>query len=468
MRAVPAIRSKMGDTVYYLTHLSGRELSHIVRPVRDSDVWANATMEERIQRDLNEKRVLEEIVPYIANHPDRFWGSIIVLAERGQLVFEKFTDIVRDTPLAYASSASSMGFLTQLGGEMIALDGQHRWLAVHHAITSGDDLGPLQRQVNDDQMAVIVIEFESAEKTRRLFNKVNRHAKPTSKTDDILLSEDDGYAIVTRWMLEPSRKGAFADLELPDGKTRSLVDWRKNSLGRGSAHLTTLKTLYEASKEILSTQPHRFPVSVFDEKRNPCRPDEKLLEEAHDFLQDWWETTIANIPILNDVGRGALVTDELRTIRFSDDDPRTLLLRPVGQAVMARALVLAQKNAQSMNMPFNLATTAARVAQVNWSASPQNYFRDNIIRPDGTVNVRNESQTMAANLVAYLIGHEYMTEPLVRSIWAAWNADSGRLVHGEAGQILTDAQIEAALAALPDDEAEARRPIDLPAPISAV
>ena len=50
--------------------------------------------------------------------------------------------------------------------------------------------------------ACCFIESRDGQKTRRIFNKVNRHAKPTGRSDNIITSEDDGYALVTRRLLD--------------------------------------------------------------------------------------------------------------------------------------------------------------------------------------------------------------------------------------------------------------------------
>lgn len=466
MKAVPAIRSKMGETVYYQTHLTGRELSHIVRPVRDSDVWANGSIDERIQRELDDTRVIRELVPYITKHKDRFWGSIIVLAEKGQLDFEPITKVVRDTPRAYQQSVEAMGFLTQLGGEMIALDGQHRWLATHTAITSSDELGPFQRKINDDQMAVIVIEFESAEKTRRIFSKVNRHAKATGRSDNILLSEDDGFAIVARALLDKNRGGLLADVELPDGGTRPLVNWKSTTLSRTMRHLTTLSAVYEITRTILTSQGAKYSEKDWDERRNPVRPSDDKLDEAFDFALSWWTSLVAELPILRDVHAGLLDLDAIRAIRFDDDHPQTLLLRPVGQIALAKGVVAAMENARLAEKHLSLSEALRRASRINWSASPNNYFRDSIVRPNGAMSARSEAYMLAAGLIAYLIGDEYMTDDQRRGIWMAWNEARGKLVRRADGSTMTDDEIAAELSKSDAATARARQPEPLPTPPS--
>ena len=254
MKALPAIKSQMGSISYYQTTLTAKELIANVRAAKETDQWAGASIEERHQREINHKRVSEEIVPYLANHPDRFFGSFIVLVERESVTFEPLEDIVGKIPVAYKDAVGAMGFLTVEAGQHIALDGQHRLVALREAIESSEDLGPYQHQVGSDRVSVIVIEFRDNQTTRRIFSKVNRNAKPTSRADNILLDEDDGYAIVTRRLIA----GSTEDIDAPlgpvtiNGRLYELVNWRSNTLSKRLRELTTISAVYETVRAILA------------------------------------------------------------------------------------------------------------------------------------------------------------------------------------------------------------------------
>src|SRR5436190_6567139 len=84
----PCIVGRMGSTTYYETTMSGRELASSVRPAKETDAWATASIEERMQRKFDMKRIRETIVPYLAQHPDRFFGSLIVLVPKGSIEYE--------------------------------------------------------------------------------------------------------------------------------------------------------------------------------------------------------------------------------------------------------------------------------------------------------------------------------------------------------------------------------------------
>ncbi|MFN6065740.1 MAG: DNA sulfur modification protein DndB, partial [Pseudanabaena sp.] len=152
------------------------------------------SIEDRLQREPDIKRVKEEIAPYLADSKDRFFGAMIVLVYKGEVYFEGLKDwISSKAPRAYQSVAEHIGILTIDGGSLIMLDGQHRLLALEKVIR-GEVTGDYREDIPNDDVCVIFIHHEGNEKTRRIFNKVNRYAKPTSRGDNIITSEDDRSA----------------------------------------------------------------------------------------------------------------------------------------------------------------------------------------------------------------------------------------------------------------------------------
>ena len=433
MKAVPAIKARMGSTTYYETKLTARELTATVRPAREVDKWASKSIEERMQRDLNFRRIMEEIVPYLAKHPDRLFGSVIVLVPEGGLEFEPLTDVVGKVPGAYRSAVEAMGFLTAEHGETVALDGQHRLVALREVITSASTLGPFQPVVGDDEISVIVVEFESNEKTRRIFNKVNRNAKPTGRSDNILLSEDDGNAIVARMLVDQDSPLAAVEI---DGKLQELVNWKSNTLSKRMKELTTISAVYDTVREILGY----YKFKGFDEKTAQVRPQQKELDRAHDVVSEWWEKMLTTVDTFKD----ALANpDEVTDVRFADEPPyhpHTLLLRPAGQIAMVMGVVEAMTNSIPAGKTYSdaqlsLDKALRRVNLVDWSAAPGSYWRDIIMLAGGRMLARKEAYTLAASLLAYLIGNEYLDEEQRDDLWRRWNDRRGKDVKTELDKI---------------------------------
>ena len=127
---IPAITGRLGNTKFFETTMKVRDLVHAVRPPREMDEWTTFSIEERMQRDPDEKRIKAQLAPYIAKNEDRFFGSIIVLVYKGKIIFEPMSDLTSKVPAAYRQNAQRIGFITIDGGTLIVLDGQHRLLAL--------------------------------------------------------------------------------------------------------------------------------------------------------------------------------------------------------------------------------------------------------------------------------------------------------------------------------------------------
>ncbi|MBT6199931.1 MAG: DGQHR domain-containing protein, partial [Bacteroidetes Order II. Incertae sedis bacterium] len=434
----PCIVGTMGSTKYYETVITGRELAASVRPSMETDGWATAGIEERMQRKFDINRIRTSLVPYLASHPDRFFGSIIVLVEKGALEFEPLSAMgITDLPAAYRESASQLGFITLLDGEHIALDGQHRLLAFREVISGGSELGEFAAKVGDDEVCVLLIEFENARKTRRIFNKVNRHAKPTGRSDNIITSEDDGNAIVTRWLLDEDREAPLAR-KLIDGEMKELVNWTSNTLGQNSKHITTISTVYETVKRILLLE--KF--EGFDEKKNPVAPPDATLERAYETVSEWWET-ILSMDVFVDAMENI---DEIKETRFDASHDHSLLLRPVGQATLVEGLAIAIERSDGS---LSLAEAVRRANKINWASQADSIWRDTIVNANQRMIARKESRSLAAELIAYLIGDEYMDESLRRVLWEKWNQARGKNVEMQIDLIENEDEV----------------PEDLPAPI---
>jgi DNA sulfur modification protein DndB len=407
----------MGSTTYYETTMTARELTNSVRPARETDDWASASIDERIQREVNRSRVMSTIVPYLAQHPDRFFGSFIVLVPQGAIEFEPLTELIANLPAAYRSSSQNIGYLTIDKGELIALDGQHRLLAFREVIQGGTGLGPHWSEVGDDEVCVLLIEAESAQKTRRIFNKVNRHAKPTGRSDNIITSEDDGYALVTRRLLDTDLDAPFASRLINDQQYEP-VNWTSNTLSQKSSRLTTISALYESVQDILTLEGYK----KFSEKESPVAPDDDLLDSAYEKAASWWEEILKM-----DAFRSALNDPpSIPNVRYDSDNPQTLLMRPVGQIALVKGLVYAL---MSSNGDLSLSEAVRRANKLDYSCPPSSMWRDTIVRADGRMVARKEAYDLAARLIAYMIAADFMSEESKQRLWEDWNKARGKDPH---------------------------------------
>src|SRR4051812_23820972 len=264
-----AIRAQMGSTPYYVTTMKVSDLVQVARPASEQEEWATTGLTERLQRELNDTRVRTEIAPYLANSPDRFFGAIILLLDSDEEPeFEPLSEVAKSLPKAYRSTMGkdSFGFLTIDSGERIILDGQHRFAALREVHLARTVEGEYAKDVGDDEVTVIIVPRISTQHTRKIFNKVNRYAKNTSRGDNILTSEDDGFAILTRRLADDG--GPLAG---KNHKGESLVNYKNNTIAERSTQLTTLSAIYETVRIIAE---YYNMADDLNEKKTHVRPSE--------------------------------------------------------------------------------------------------------------------------------------------------------------------------------------------------
>lgn len=175
---------------YYVVTLKARELANSVQISPDSEAlgWEDVTPEERRQCETNYNRCKQEIAPYLANDPERFFGALIIAAVNFQPRFEPLAKVV-SLPYIYEEASGSIGFLTLAGGEvLVPLDGQHRIRALKFAIEGKDErretipgVAPTP-ELADEDVTVMLVAYEP-ERARKIFNDVHRLAEVASPVE---------------------------------------------------------------------------------------------------------------------------------------------------------------------------------------------------------------------------------------------------------------------------------------------
>lgn len=403
----PAIRGRMGSTEYFQANVKARELAAVAMMAAELPQWTTWSVFERFQRELAQKRVEREIVPYLVRTKDRFFNALIVLVYApDEFEFESLIDKAPGLPAAYRGAAEQMGFLTIEGGSLVVLDGQHRLGALRGVTTAGPELqGEFVDAVADDELSVLFIVHESFEKTRRIFNKVNRYAKPTSPSDNIITSEDDGSAIVTRWLVEGEPPMGMTKplppLNSVDGAGEPIVEWRRQTLSPNDRKFTTLSALYQMTQVILLAD----GIKGFDEKTMVNRPSDAQLSGAYAFVADWWHTVLANFtPFRRGIERPMILPD-LRAYQAE----YSLLFRPVGQIAFMHSLV----GAVQLGRPLEEALDWAE--DQGWSASDP-LFTDTVVYANGHMATSEAAIRLAGRLGTYLLAGDLMDEAAIEKL----------------------------------------------------
>jgi DNA sulfur modification protein DndB len=382
---LPTIRGKLGSTEYYVVTMKGKELVERLTIPKDLDDWADLSVEERYQRDINLNRVKNDIAPYMATDPDRFFGALIVaIMNPEQIQFESLGEVAKGLPGLYKVSASGMGFLNLSGGEiLVPLDGQHRLKAVKFAITGKDDAGddlpditPSTSLAQED-VTVLLVPYQK-EKARKIFNKVNRYAKPTSKAQNLITDDDDVAAVITRQIAD-KLIGA------------RMVNFQSNALNKQAKEFTTLSTLYESVEKILAAKGHKYEKGV--------RPDKKKAALFEDEVELVWNTLLEGVEHFF-----AALADRDET---GDDRRRELrdtfvIGKPIGQL----SLVLGFLRLQSSHSPNGAVLSdkeiCSRLNRIDWNVG--NALWQRVLMNGDKVAAGRTVASFAGDFISYIAG----------------------------------------------------------------
>ena len=347
MNIYPALRSQMGTWDYYIVKMSASELSQSVKYA--SEVHDDRTLDKAIQRRLDESRVKKDIVEYLKRQPNRFFSAIVVAALQGNPRFypvkiaddPKFT-ILRNDP----RFSGAFGALEFDGTQKYyALDGQHRLSAIKTLLNQNNSSSDgVPKNFENDEISVIVVvpnEDDSNEtfmpKYRRLFSNLNRYAKPMDQATNIIMDEDDTFAILTRRLITDHtffHSDVRRQLESEKIKTS-----KGKNLKTGDSYFTSIETLYEMNIELLSSSKRLTKGWKTGNKKGPdlktfkrFRPSDEYIDSLYDELLMYWNGLLAELPILH--------SDPMK-MRFHEITDRTdkdgmdhLLFWPIGQQML--------------------------------------------------------------------------------------------------------------------------------------
>lgn len=397
MATLGCIKAKMGRTTYYICKMAAGELIDSVGIANELPEWPDMTAEEKMQRECDIKRIVEEIVPYVTDDPDRFFSSLIVDIYSGydEIRFEPLSKVVGNIPDAYAISMADMGFITLPGKKrLIALDGQHRLLSLKIAIKgiSGvpggtktfaamNKLQPHPELANEE-LSIILVGHTDTAKIRKIFNKINKYAKQTSRSDNIITSDDDTFAVIARRLFRED--GPLAPINGID-----LVNWKSNTLSKRSKNLTTLSALYTIAETILKSK--KFSSKIL--------PDSTALEEAYQTIASFWSTALNGVQAYQqylELTRNNKPVSNLRE--------ENLLLKPVTQMALAHVALMAQRK------EIRWESVVGKLNQIDWSFDNDLWFNILVI---GSANKKmitgKESIRSAGMVIAYMVMGNQMT-----------------------------------------------------------
>lgn len=280
---IPAIRGKIGTTIYYSANLTFQQIHDLVKKV-DSELHTSNSLKEVLQRSLTDNYV--KIKDYIVNRNDHFFDSLVLAVYDGD---PKWTEIRYELN---NEQFSNVGLLEFTGQEKIfPVDGQHRVEGIKAAIIQ-------KPEIAIETINVMLIGHsntpEGMERSRRIFSTLNRYVKPVRLGDIIILDEDDIVAIVTRELLETYP--LFMGNRIKVSNSKSIPKEDKQSF-------TSLMTLYDCNKEIflaylINKEHKKYSQSQLkDYLRN--RPSDAIIEEYTAELVCFWDCMRSIFPEIN-------------------------------------------------------------------------------------------------------------------------------------------------------------------------
>jgi DNA sulfur modification protein DndB len=440
----PALRSKMGSWDYFIARMTMKKVADNVKFA--SEIHEEPTLDDAIQRTLDESRVKKEIVKFLQRRPDRFFGSLVVAATGGE---PSFTPVNIDSSgeSLEAQLASTEEFHNAYGllgfgerAKFYALDGQHRLKAIKALMSDTDDNGDIVQRPegfeNEHVSVLIVIRKEAiAEETwvqayRRLFSSLNRYAKPTDADTNIIMDEDDAVAICTRRLigLHPFFQATGTE------KDSFRVQTKGKPLREGSPHFTSLQELYGMNLSLLSTHAREnlgWSGQDVDQEDfaktfkafKTFRPSDEHLDALYDELVQYWDLILEAIPELHDHPSD----------RKNHNDPNGdhLLFWPIGQEVLINvARSLLSKATDNEN---NLNQDAAREAlsplsKIDWLIlhSPWKGIMIQWHEDSGKWRMptdRKLAMTRAELLIRWIIGLDTKDEQETEKFKIAWRSE---------------------------------------------
>ena len=440
MNLYPALRSKMGEWNYYIVKMNARELNQNVYFA--SEIYEDRTLDEAIQRILDESRVKKEIVEYLKRQPNRFFSSIVVAALDGNPMFYP-VEITEDPQfVTYRNNQrlnEAFGVLQFDGTQKYyALDGQHRLKAVKTILDRNDPLSDgAPEDFESDEFSVIVIVPNQEDtnetfmqKYRRLFSNLNRYAKPMDQATNIIMDEDDVFAILTRRLITENDffKSAGKHRELRRIKTK-----RGKNLTTKDPYFTSIETLYEMNIELLSSSqrsPKRWgqtgEESIDLKTFKRFRPSEEYIDSLYEELAIYWEALLTELPILRSEPTKMRIHNLLN--RESDETDH-LLFWPIGQQMLAEiARELLNKRLHDLENPTleTVRFALKGLGELEWQLHQAPWVHFLLIWSTSTKrwNIRNEERAKAVRcgrlIQQWILGLEYEDSDFAENLKKQW------------------------------------------------
>ncbi|PEN06965.1 hypothetical protein CRI93_07420 [Longimonas halophila] len=381
---VPALRSFMGDWVYYSASLTMEDVYERVNVAEE--IHEGNSLGEMIQRELLDEKRAPKIKRYLETQDQRFFNSFVIGVYGG--VPNWYEVEIGDMPLPGSNITiperlkGIFGLLVLDGSEtLFAIDGQHRVAGIREAISKGN------KDIKKEEISAIFVGHKRSEKgrrrTRRLFTTLNRYANPVSKHEAIALDEDDVVAISTRKLIEIH----------PLLKNNTALNKTKAIHTSDNKSFTSLVALYDSLDILLRDRSN----PDWDEYKK-VRPEDEKIRELTDLCMRAYDMLCDEIDALQEYANLPVSEDMALQYRNSEHGGH-LLFRPVGLLLVFNVVRYLREDSD-----LSLQSAISRISQLPMSLenSPwQGLLWDNANKRMVT---SRENQRAATRLALFSLG----------------------------------------------------------------
>ena len=209
------------------------------------------------------------MVPYLIDMDDHFYNALVVEHVRPGSPKHDVTFIPDEHD-------PTTGWVELEGTETLeALDGQHRLKSIELAVAENPDLA-------SETIGLVIVPHKTVPLSQQLFSDLNRNAKPTPKSLNIMFEHREEAALLAKDLVKNSKY------------LTERVNLTGSTLSERSPYIVTIATLYEAMKIV---QP------VLDASEHSDRVAQ---------LTEYWDTALAALPGMTGLVSGQIYPRDLR------------------------------------------------------------------------------------------------------------------------------------------------------------
>ena len=338
---LPALRSEIGDWIYYITTFSYSDLEALTVEVKDvlygeyggadaleamDNDGGQSDIDKQLQRDKDDSHI-DDIEFYIKNEPQMFFNSLVLAVFNDYPNWSEFIYEYKDEN--YSNEVGILSFSED--SKLIAVDGQHRLAAIKKVLKENPDK-------KDDKISVLVVGHSNDEKgiqrSRRLFTTLNKRAKRVGEKELIILDEDNSACIITRKLYNNKIIEILNKKMILLQNTESIKSSSKFSSIMTINYIHEQLLLYfldiniDIKKKFMEERGlKKITISDYKNRFKRIKPNEEILLRYEKYVLSYWQTLINSVDDLKVLEESLKNNNEINNLRTSDNN--NAIYRPV-------------------------------------------------------------------------------------------------------------------------------------------